>query len=227
MIAVQETRAPAAATTAVQETAAPAVATTAVLETAAPASAGDIKLTVVPKPATDVAPTAAEPHRVDPPAAIASTPSPAEKPAAKRAVAARQHSTATRERASLASARDWAVPWLRYRILREGRLARPGWAAFDCRHRAPSAQVGPFLYLLLLPPALPARHGGVKVVQRSSPCAGMRRASVTHWQSRYSMISDDSNSTWPSSRSSIGIFPSGATDKNLALGCQASPSTNS
>jgi hypothetical protein len=43
-----------------------------------------VKLTAAPKPATDEAPTAAEPQKLDPPAAIAATP--AQKRTAKRAV---------------------------------------------------------------------------------------------------------------------------------------------
>jgi hypothetical protein len=118
--AAPETPAPAVATAAIQEMPGPIAVTTSVQERPAPVSAEDIKLTVAPKPATDVAPPAAEPQRVDPPAAIASTPAPVEKPAAekpvakkpaaekpavaaaKRAtVAARQHLTGTRERASV------------------------------------------------------------------------------------------------------------------------------
>jgi hypothetical protein len=87
----------AAATAAAQDRPAPAAATTAVQETPAPASAEDISL----KPAIDVASPSAEPQKVEAPAAVASSPAPAEKPAAKRA-AARQHSTATRERRPVA-----------------------------------------------------------------------------------------------------------------------------
>src|SRR5262245_51440146 len=70
-----------------QETAAPAAATTAVQEAPAPFNTGEIKL----KPAIDVAVPSAEPQKAETPAAVASTPSPAEKPAAKRKVAAKQH----------------------------------------------------------------------------------------------------------------------------------------
>jgi hypothetical protein len=109
-IVIQESPAPTATTMAVQEPPAPPV-TTAAQEPPAPVNADGIKLTVAPpKPGTDVASPAAEPHRVDPPAAIDSTPALAKIPAAKRAVAARQHSAATRERASRASARVGPYP---------------------------------------------------------------------------------------------------------------------
>src|SRR5262245_34581779 len=62
----------------------------------APASAEDIS----EKPA-DVAAPSAEPQKAETSAPIASTPAPAAKPTAKRA-AARQHSTATRERPRVA-----------------------------------------------------------------------------------------------------------------------------
>ena len=76
-------------------TAAPAAATDV---QPAPASAEDIS----EKPAIDVAAPSAEPQKAETSAAIPSTPAPAAKPTAKRA-AARQHSTATRER-----------PWVAY-----------------------------------------------------------------------------------------------------------------
>lgn len=94
MTAVQETPAPAAATvhetlppavpmTAVQQTP-PAAVMTAVPEEPAPVDAEVVKLTAAPKPATDEAATAAEPQKVDLPAAIDTTP--AQKRTAKRAV---------------------------------------------------------------------------------------------------------------------------------------------
>jgi len=65
----------------------------AVQETPLPVKDDDIKLTVAPNaettassPPTAAAPSeSAAPQRIDPPPAIASTPSPTEKPAAKRA----------------------------------------------------------------------------------------------------------------------------------------------
>jgi hypothetical protein len=87
-----------------------AAAPTAAQETPAPVNAEDIKLTATPNVShnetttssstTDVAPTESAPQKVDPPPAIGSTTAPAEKPAVKRAVAAR---TATRARASVAA----------------------------------------------------------------------------------------------------------------------------
>jgi hypothetical protein len=83
--AAQETPAPASATAAAQEMPAPSAVKTAVQEPA-PVSAEDIKLTVAPKPESDVAPSA-EPQRIDLPAAIASTPASVEKRAAEKRVA--------------------------------------------------------------------------------------------------------------------------------------------
>jgi hypothetical protein len=91
--AAQESPAPAAATTAVQETGGPATTTTAVQETSAPVSAHETKLNAT----VDV-----EGQKVDPPAATASSLSPAERPPTKRAAATRNQSTATRGRAPVA-----------------------------------------------------------------------------------------------------------------------------
>src|SRR5262249_41262242 len=83
--AAQETPAPASATAAAQQTPEPSAVKTTIQEPA-PVSAEDIKLTVAPKPKSDVAPSA-EPQRVDLPAALASTPAPVEKRAAEKRVA--------------------------------------------------------------------------------------------------------------------------------------------
>jgi hypothetical protein len=102
--ASQEMPAPIAPTIAVQETPAPIAASVAAQETPASVSVDDIKLSVTSKPANDGAPpSAGVGHKVDSPAARASTPALAEKPTAKRVVAPQQP-TATRAKTSVASA---------------------------------------------------------------------------------------------------------------------------
>src|SRR5262249_6834236 len=96
-----------AATVSGEETAAPAVAPIPVQEALAPIGPDDVKL-APPKPPSNGPPKSAELERLTGPAAAALSPAPAEKAAAKRAVAVRQ--PAARERASLAASRSGPHP---------------------------------------------------------------------------------------------------------------------
>src|SRR5262249_24335687 len=88
-----------AASAIAQDRPAPA-AVTGVQETTPPAATATTVVQELPAPASAAAPSA-EPQKEGPSAAIASTPTPAAKPTAKR-TAARQHSAATRERPRVA-----------------------------------------------------------------------------------------------------------------------------